>query len=230
MFAKTLLFAFALWYNFYMDDKTQKIISLLSAQFPDAKSELTFTSTYQLLVSVILSAQCTDKRVNQVTPALFAVAPTPQQMCELPTEEIEKLIHSCGFYHSKAKYIKNMSRDLVSRFDGKVPSDFNSLCTLSGVGRKTANVVYAVGFGGQAIAVDTHVFRVSNRTGLAKAANVEQTEQQLKERIDNTLWSECHHYLLLHGRYVCKSRNPQCSHCAISSYCDYFAKQNPSKQ
>ena len=145
---------------------TQQILTQLAEDFPNAASELHFNSPYELLVAVILSAQCTDKRVNQITPALFNAAPTPNEMADLPVEQIEQLIRSCGFYHSKAAYLKDMSRDLVERFGGKVPSGLKDLQSLKGVGRKTANVVYAVAFGGQAIAVDTHVFRVSNRLGI----------------------------------------------------------------
>ena len=141
--------------------QTEKILATLAKDFPNAKSELNFKNPFQLLVAVILSAQCTDKRVNLVTPALFAEADTPEKMAALPVGRIEELIHSCGFYHSKAKYLHDMSVDVVTRFGGVVPNNIDELRTLAGVGRKTANVVYAVGFGGQAIAVDTHVFRVA---------------------------------------------------------------------
>ncbi len=201
---------------------TDKILYRLSQDFPDAKSELVFNSPYQLLVAVILSAQCTDKRVNAVTPALFAQADTPDKMAALPLERIEELIHSCGFYHSKATYLKEMSQDLLDRFGGKVPNDLKSLQSLKGVGRKTANVVYAVAFGGQAIAVDTHVFRVSNRLGIVNAANVLETEKQLMRAIPSEKWADSHHYILLHGRYVCKSQNPNCSACSVKEYCKYY--------
>lgn len=224
--AKTLLFTTFLWYNEPMDEKTQKIISALAEEFPNAKTELKFNSVYQLLVSVILSAQCTDKRVNEVTKKLFEVAPTPEKMTELSLEEVENYIHSCGFYHNKAKFILQMSHDLLVKYSGEVPSDLPSLKSLAGVGQKTANVVYAVGFGGQAIAVDTHVFRVSNRIGLACAKTVEQTERQLCEKIDNNLWSDAHHYILLHGRYVCKSQKPNCNGCVVNDLCDYYAKNH----
>lgn len=208
-----------------MDD-TRQILAQLALDFPNAASELHFDSPYQLLVAVILSAQCTDKRVNQVTPALFNIASTPEQMASLPLEQIESLIHSCGFYHSKATYLKEMSQDLLDRFDGKVPSDIKSLQSLKGVGRKTANVVYAVAFGGQAIAVDTHVFRVSNRLGIVNASNVLDTEKQLMQVIPADKWADSHHYILLHGRYVCKAQHPQCSVCSVRSYCKYFKEHN----
>lgn len=209
-----------------MTKQTQQILSILAKDFPNAKSELNFNSPYQLLVAVILSAQCTDKRVNSVTPALFAVAPTAKEMASLPIAEIERLIHSCGFYHSKAQYLQQMSQDLLARFDGQVPSDLESLRTLVGVGRKTANVVYAVAFGGQAIAVDTHVFRVSNRLGIACASNVLQTELQLQQAIPQQMWADSHHYILLHGRYVCKAQNPNCKACSVNKLCKYYKERN----
>lgn len=207
-------------------DNTQQILSQLAKDFPNAKSELHFNNPYELLVAVILSAQCTDKRVNQVTPALFNMANTPQQMAELPLSTIEELIHSCGFYHSKATYLKEMSQDLLDRFNGQVPSDLASLQSLKGVGRKTANVVYAVAFGGQAIAVDTHVFRVSNRLGIVSAKNVLDTEKQLMQAIPSDMWADSHHYILLHGRYVCKSQNPACAKCSVNKFCKYYKEHN----
>ena len=189
---------------------TQKILAVLRTEFPDAKSELNFTDPYQLIVAVVLSAQCTDKRVNQVTP-----------------ERLQQLIHSCGFFRAKAQHLHELAVDLVERFDGKVPQTIEELQTLSGVGRKTANVVYAVGFGGQAIAVDTHVFRVANRLGLATADNVLDTERQLMAAIPQDMWTDSHHYLLLHGRYVCKSQRPQCDVCPAQSLCRYYKQTHP---
>lgn len=201
---------------------TQKILDTLAKDFPNAKSELNFHSPFQLLVAVILSAQCTDKRVNLVTPRLFEVAPDAKTLAQLPQEQIEEIIHSCGFYHSKATYLKQMSQDIVNRFGGEVPNNIDDLRTLAGVGRKTANVVYAVGFGGQAIAVDTHVFRVSNRLGIANAKNVLDTEKQLMQAIPREQWADSHHYLLLHGRYVCKAQNPQCQRCSVKDFCKHY--------
>ena len=212
-----------------MDKKTQRIIEVLSQKYPNPKSELDFNNPFQLLVAVILSAQCTDKRVNTVTPKLFERAPTPQDLAQMPTDELESIIFSCGFYKNKAKHLKEMAQSLVDNYAGKVPSEIEQLRTLAGVGRKTANVVYAVGFGGQAIAVDTHVFRVSNRLGLAKAKDVLTTEKQLMQKIDKPLWADCHHYILLHGRYVCKSARPNCQECPLTDCCDYFETQNQSK-
>ena len=204
---------------------TKAILEILSQDFPNPKSELVFRSPFELLVAVILSAQCTDKRVNQVTPALFEVAPSPEKLAALPLETIESLIKSCGFYHSKAKYLKDMSTDIVTRFNGVVPSTIDELRTLAGVGRKTANVVYAVAFGGQAIAVDTHVFRVSNRLGIANATNVLDTEKQLMQAIPPEQWADSHHYILLHGRYVCKSQRPLCNECHLTHLCKHY-KEN----
>lgn len=207
---------------------TQKILDTLAKDFPNAKSELNFHSPFQLLVAVILSAQCTDKRVNLVTPRLFEVAPDAKTLAQLPQEQIEEIIHSCGFYHSKATYLKQMSQDIVNRFGGEAPNNIDDLRTLAGVGRKTANVVYAVGFGGQAIAVDTHVFRVSNRLGIANAKNVLDTEKQLMQAIPREQWADSHHYLLLHGRYVCKAQNPQCQRCSVKDFCKHY-KENVGK-
>ena len=201
---------------------TKRILEILANDFPNPKSELVFNSPFQLLVAVILSAQCTDKRVNTVTPELFAVAPDAATLAALPIEQIQRIIHPCGFYNSKANYLKQMSQDLVARYGGVVPSDLNELQTLKGVGRKTANVVYAVAFGGQAIAVDTHVFRVSNRLGIVNATNVLDTEKQLMQAIPREQWADSHHYILLHGRYVCKAQRPSCDKCSVQSLCKYY--------
>ncbi len=206
--------------------KVEVILQALSQSFPNAKSELNFSSPFELLVAVILSAQCTDKRVNQVTPNLFAVANTPQQMADLPLEKIEAIIKPCGFYHNKAQFLKSASQDIVVRFDGQVPNNIDDLRTLAGVGRKTANVVYAVGFGGQAIAVDTHVFRVSNRLGIANGKTPLEVEKQLMKAISPNVWSDAHHYILLHGRYVCKAQRPNCNACSVKQYCKHYGKNN----
>ena len=207
-----------------VDMEVQKIIDILSQEFPEPKSELNFNSPFELLVAVILSAQCTDKRVNSVTPKLFELADNAYKMSQLDVSVIEEIVRPCGFYHNKALFISNMSKDLVKRFNGQVPTDVESLRTLQGVGRKTANVVYAVAFGGQAIAVDTHVFRVSNRIGLAHADNVLETEKQLMNVLPHDKWGDCHHYLLLHGRYVCKARKPLCDSCKLTNFCQYYLK------
>lgn len=210
-----------------MDKKVcDKIIETLSKTYPDAETALEFNSNYELLVAVILSAQCTDKRVNLVTKELFKNYNTPEKMLTLTAYELEGYVHSCGFYHAKAKHILEASRDIVEKFNGEVPSSIEDLIALAGVGRKTANVVYAVGFNGQAIAVDTHVFRVSNRLGIANAKDPYHTELQLNEAIDKSMWRHAHHFLINHGREVCHARKPDCANCTVSDLCKYYKENN----
>ena len=206
-----------------MDKKTAVLVmDALSKKYPDARPELKFNSDYELLVAVILSAQCTDKRVNMVTAELFKEYDTPEKMITLTKEQLGEKIHSCGFYNSKAEHILSASRDIIERFGGKVPPTREEMKTLAGVGQKTANVVYAVAFGGDAIAVDTHVFRVSNRVGLAHAKTPEETEKQLNALLDKSVWSKAHHYLIFHGRYTCKAQKPNCGDCPLTEYCEFF--------
>lgn len=200
-------------------EKTKQILSGLDRLFPSPKCELNYKSAYELLVAVILSAQCTDKRVNMVVEELFKQYNTPERMLTLSQEELEEKIHSCGFYHNKAKNILSMSKDLIERFGGKVPSNPEDLQTLAGVGRKTANVVIGEYFKGDAIAVDTHVLRVSNRLGLVKTDNPLKCEQTLNKLFDKKDWSKLHLQLVLFGRYVCKSQNPQCEKCPFYNIC-----------
>lgn len=203
-----------------MDQQQVKsILDQLELDYPEVKPALHFGTPFELLVAVILSAQCTDKRVNEVTKELFQVANTPEQFAVMDQEELEKRIYTCGFYHNKAKHIIEASRSIVEEFGGKVPDTLEDLQRLAGVGRKTANVVYAVAFHGDAIAVDTHVFRVSNRIGLATAKDVLHTELQLMENIPKERWSVSHHLLIYHGRNVCKSQRPNCAGCHISQWC-----------
>ena len=201
---------------------SDEILTQLEALYPDAVPALKFRSPYELLVAVILSAQCTDERVNQVTEKLFEEHNTPQKMLLLSQEELEKYIYSCGFYHNKAAHILSASRDILEKFGGEVPSTLEELRTLAGVGRKTANVVYAVAFGGNAIAVDTHVFRVSNRLGLAEGSTPEKVEEGLCRVIPKEKWSRAHHWLIYHGRRVCHSQRPDCEHCTLAHLCKYF--------
>ncbi len=208
-----------------MNKNTQKIIFTLAQLYPDAQPALKFRTPYELLVAVILSAQCTDERVNKVTEVLFKKHNTPATMLELTQEELEKYIFSCGFYRNKAAHILSASKDILDRFGGEVPSSREELMTLAGVGQKTANVVYAVAFGGDAIAVDTHVFRVSNRLGLAKGKTPEKVEEGLTAAIDKSEWSKAHHYLIWHGRRVCHSRRPDCAACALKELCEFY--KNP---
>ena len=210
-------------------NKQQKLelVNALNNMFPEAKCELNFNNNFELICAVILSAQCTDKRVNLTTPALFKKYPTPQKLAVANVKDVEEIIKPCGFYHNKAKSLVNMAKGLINNFNGEVPCSLKDLITLSGVGRKTANVVYAVGFGGQAIAVDTHVFRTSNRLGLANSKNVLTTEKQLMRIVPKNEWSKTHHSLIFLGRYVCKAQKPNCQECSIKEWCKYYnAKQN----
>ncbi len=214
-----------------MDENAkEKILSELQKLYPDARPALEYKSPYELLVAVILSAQCTDERVNKVTEVLFREHNTPQTMLTLSQEELEKYIYSCGFYHNKAAHILSASRDIVEKFGGEVPSAHEELKKLAGVGQKTANVVYAVAFGGDAIAVDTHVFRVSNRLGLAHASTPEKTELQLKEAIPKSDWSKAHHWLIYHGRRVCHSQKPDCVNCTLKDMCEFYGKTAPNSK
>ena len=206
-----------------MKTEDKEIFEALGRMHPDAQCELNFGTPFQLLVAVILSAQCTDKRVNAVTKELFKKASTPEDFVAMPVEELEKEIFSCGFYHSKAKAVKEMSASVVEM--GGVPETREELMKLRGVGRKTANVVTAVAFDANAIAVDTHVFRVSNRIGLADARTPEETEKQLMARFDEELWNRLHHLLIFHRRYTCKAQKPDCEGCELKKYCKYYLKQ-----
>lgn len=197
----------------------ETLLDKLDACYPDAHCELDYGSNWQLLVAVILSAQCTDKRVNQVTSKLFERASTPRDFVDIPLEELEKLIYSCGFYHNKAKNIKLAARDVVEKFGGAVPGTIDQLTTLAGVGRKTANVVFAVGFKGQAMPVDTHVFRLAHRLGLSDGKTPEAVEKDLRAVIPEKYYTRAHHLLIFHGRYTCKSRRPECDKCAVKEYC-----------
>ena len=208
-----------------MDRKTAKnIIQALSLVFTD-KPALKFNSPYELLVAVILSAQCTDERVNKVTEKLFQNYNTPQKMLTLSQEELERQIYSCGFYRAKAGYILSASKDIIEKFNGNVPETLEELRSLAGVGRKTANVVYSVAFKGNAIAVDTHVFRVSNRIGLAKEKDVYKTELALMNIIDEEDWSRAHHYIIYLGRSFCKAGKPDCENCPINEHCEKHVKR-----
>lgn len=201
---------------------TEKILKELENLYPDAAPALHFNSAYELLVAVILSAQCTDERVNKVTAVLFQNYDTPEKMLTLTQEELQKYIFSCGFYRNKAAHILSASRDILDKFGGEVPSTLEEMRTLAGVGQKTANVVYAVWFGGDAIAVDTHVFRVSNRLGLAEGKTPAKVEDGLRAAIPKELWSKAHHYLIYHGRRVCHSQRPDCADCTLKDDCKYF--------
>ena len=207
-------------------EQAQKALQILAETYPDARPALHYRSAYELLVAVILSAQCTDERVNIVTAELFKEHDTPQAMLALTQEQLEGYIFSCGLYRSKAAHILSASRDILEKFGGQVPEKFADLKSLAGVGQKTANVVSSVWFDRDAIAVDTHVFRVSNRLGLAHAHTPAKTEEQLKEVIPQRDWSKAHHWLIWHGRRVCHSQKPACGSCPLAGVCDFFAQQN----
>lgn len=200
----------------------QLVLDELANLYPQAEPALKFKTPYELLVAVVLSAQCTDERVNKVTAVLFQNYDTPQKMLTLSQEELERYIFSCGFYRNKAAHILSASRDIIEKFGGVVPSTLEDLRTLAGVGRKTANVVYAVGFGGDAIAVDTHVFRVSNRLGLAEGKTPDKVEDGLCAVIPKDTWSKAHHYLIYHGRRVCHSQKPDCENCTLKNLCKSY--------
>lgn len=193
---------------------------------PSPRTELHYENPYQILVAVILSAQCTDKRVNMITPALFSAFPTPEALAAGTQEQIFDLIKSCSYPNNKTKSLMGMARKLVDDFGGEVPDDIDSLMSLPGVGRKTANVILSVVFNHPAMAVDTHVFRVAERIGLTtRSKSVRNTEKELTDRIPEEVLSMAHHWLILHGRYVCKARKPQCDRCFIADVCRYHERE-----
>ncbi len=206
-----------------MKQDIQKLLNEFETLYPDAKPALIYRTPYELLVAVILSAQCTDERVNKVTQVLFEEHNTPQTMLCLTREQLEKYIFSCGFYRNKSAHILSASADILTKYGGEVPSTLEELKTLAGVGQKTANVVYAVAFGGDAIAVDTHVFRVSNRLGIAEGKTPAKVEEGLRAVIPQNMWSKAHHFLIWHGRKVCHSQKPDCLNCTLKEYCKYFS-------
>ena len=197
----------------------EKIREILLSEYADAKCALDHETVFQLLVATVLSAQTTDVSVNKVTAALFKKAPDAKAMAKLSESEIEDFIHSIGMYRQKAKNVKRLSIDLMEKYGGDVPKDFDALTKLPGVGRKTANVVLSVGFGEQHIAVDTHVFRLANRIGLVSENNVLDTELALMKAIPKEYWTKMHHALIYHGRQVCNAKNPKCDICCIKSIC-----------
>ena len=203
----------------------QAALALLEQLYLGAKPALQYSTAYELLVAVVLSAQCTDERVNKVTAVLFEKYNTPEKMLTLTQAELEKYIFSCGFYRMKAAHILSASKDILEKFQGEVPDTVEKLMQLDGVGKKTANVVYSVWFGGDAIAVDTHVFRVSNRLGLAKGKTPLEVEEGLNKAIPTADWSSAHHWLIWHGRKVCHSQKPDCGNCTLAPLCDYAKKK-----
>ncbi|MBP3428319.1 MAG: endonuclease III [Clostridia bacterium] len=208
------------------NERHARMLDILESLYPDARPALHFQNPYQLLVAVILSAQCTDVKVNMVTPALFEAYPDAAALAAADPLDVEPYIKTCGLFRNKAKNLVETARQLVSLYGGEVPADHELLTQLPGVGRKTANVVMSCAFGADAIAVDTHVFRVSNRLGLADASDVLKTEHQLMEHIPREKWSRAHHWIIYHGRQVCDARKPACASCALRELCEY-ANGNP---
>ena len=207
-------------------ERFEHILAWFEANMPVAESELVYSNPYELLVAVMLSAQCTDKRVNMVTPALFEAYPTPEALAAATSDEVFEYVKSVSYPRSKAEHLVEMAQRLVNVYDSQVPDNIEDLQTLQGVGRKTANVVCAVIWNQPTMAVDTHIFRVSERIGLTtKSKNPLQTEKQLVRYIPEEVIPKAHHWLLLHGRYVCQARKPRCEECGIKEYCRYYEKK-----
>lgn len=213
--------------NTKIQQKYDAFVRYFEEHLPVAESELQFKSPYELLVAVVLSAQCTDKRVNMTTPALFERFPTVEAMASSTEEEIFSYIKSISYPNNKSKNLLGMAKAVVSDFGGEVPDNLDDLQKLPGVGRKTANVMMAVAFRKPAMPVDTHVFRVANRVGLTKnSKNVSSTEKTLVAHFPREVLSKAHHWLILHGRYVCQARKPHCEQCGIKDICDYYGRKS----
>ena len=214
-----------------LKQKYQFLVLYFSEHNPNASSELEFNNSFELIVAVVLSAQCTDKRVNIVTKELFAKYPTPEAMAQAEVSEIYELIKSVSYPNNKAAHLSGLAKMLVSDFGGEVPSTMEELTRLPGVGRKTANVILAIVYDQPAMAVDTHVFRVSHRLGIVKDANTPfEVEKQLTKHFPAETIPIAHHWLILHGRYVCTARNPKCDQCGLCCVCDFFKKNPEQKQ
>lgn len=208
-----------------ISERYRRTLEYFSKSRPEAETELEYTDPFELIVAVILSAQCTDKRVNMITPALLEKYPDARTMASAEPEDIFPYIKSCSYPNNKSKHLSGMSRMLVSEFGGKVPSEPEDLLRLPGVGRKTANVIASVLYKAPVIAVDTHVFRVSRRIGLVKnAKSPKQAEEQLTLNIPADMRHKAHHWLILHGRYICKARTPLCGECGLKEICIYYLK------
>ncbi|HEY8401773.1 MAG TPA: endonuclease III [Cytophagaceae bacterium] len=212
-------------------ERYEKFLSYFTENFPEPKTELNYSNPYELLVAVILSAQCTDKRVNMVTPHLFKAFPTPQHLAASKSEEVFEIIKSISYPNNKSKHLVGMGKMLVEQFNGQVPEKVEDLQKLPGVGRKTANVVASVIYNQPTMAVDTHVFRVSKRIGLvtSTAKTPLEVEKQLVKYIPKELVHKSHHWLILHGRYICLARNPKCNECPITDICQYYQKSVKAK-
>lgn len=203
--------------------ETKLILSKLKSKYPEATCSLDFNNAFEMAIAVLLSAQCTDERVNKITPALFKNYNTPEKMNELSVEEIKEYIKSCNFYNNKAKSIKKLSEVLINEYNGKVPNTMKELVKLPGIGRKSANVIMLEAFNDpQGIAVDTHAKRISNRIGLSDKEDPEKIEQDLLKRLDREDYYDANHLFVWHGRYTCKARNPECENCNITEHCNHF--------
>ena len=207
-----------------MKEKIKKIIDVFSKKYPNPESALNYNNEFELLIATILSAQTTDKQVNKVTAKLFEKYNSPEDFASLSPENLQKEIQSIGLYRNKSKYIIKTAQTIINDFAGKVPNTRQELLKLTGVGRKTANVVLSCAFTKDAFPVDTHVFRLANRIGLVKSDKVREVEDGLMELIPQKYWSKMHHWLIFHGREVCKAQNPLCNDCDINEYCNYFLK------
>lgn len=200
-----------------------KIINILKDTYPDAKCSLDFTIPFEMLIAVILSAQCTDERVNKTTPAIFSKYSTPEDFDKMPLETLEELIHPCGFYKNKARNIKLTAEKIINEFNSEVPDNMEDLLSLPGVGRKTANVVMLEAFNKpQGIAVDTHAKRISNRIGFSSEESPEKIEQDLLKLFPYEYWKDVNHILIYHGRAICTARSPKCDSCPIKAYCKFY--------
>ena len=204
-------------------EDVNKLVEILKNTYPEAKCSLDFKNPFELVVAVMLSAQCTDERVNLVTPTLFSRCQTIEDFANIDIKELEELIHSCGFYKNKAKNIKLCANQIINDFNGNVPNDMENLLKLAGVGRKSANVIQLEVFNiATGIAVDTHCKRISNRIGLSDKSDPSKIEQDLLKQIDNSYLKDMNHILIWHGRYTCTARNPKCENCTIKKYCKWF--------
>ncbi len=208
--------------------RSEKILNLLHEFYGDVEPDLKFSGIFQLAIAVVLSAQTTDKQVNSVTPALFSRFPDFKRLAGADISEVEDIIKSTGFYHSKAKNIVHLSRMVISRFGGELPRDMESLLELPGVGRKSANVILSIGYGIPGLAVDTHVGRIAKRLGYTESENPEKAEKDLCELIPPGRWRDAHLLFIRHGRALCRSRNPECGPCPVSGLCRYYRELTPS--
>jgi len=208
-----------------IDERYKKVIEYFENVMPNPKTELIYKSPYELMVAVILSAQCTDVRVNKITPAFFASFPNFESLAEASIDKVYELIKSCSYPHNKSKHLVNAAKKVVNEFGGILPDTQKAMQEIPGVGRKTANVLLSIIYNKPVIAVDTHVFRVANRIGLANGKTPLEVEKKLERRLPKNLLPKAHHWLILHGRYVCKKIKPRCANCGLKEICKYYLKQ-----